>query len=75
MKDIVPFVAWCRKNGGGPNHLCIPGKTVAICGTHCRVPGATENGPRCGDCIRLYLTTMTATDELVGAFDELGRVR
>lgn len=78
-----PFVQWymlqAAPKGEEQLHLCrVPFSYRAMCGARVGLAATAElrkHTRRCPKCLKLYLRTMTATDELVGAFGEDGRIR
>jgi hypothetical protein len=79
VKEVSPFVCWAYAGAKGEvAHLVRVGSDsqIALCGQNAPNIIRTEDVTRrCSPCVRIYLRTMSATDELVGAFDELGRKR
>jgi len=78
VNQILPFVHWTRaRRETMTRHLAVPSAGTSLCGVDAVLPIAKHPSVynRCPRCMRLYLATMTATDELVGVFDEMGRIK
>jgi len=73
-----PFVQWGLPRAHGVvAHLVRTGTSMPLCG-EISVPydvDAKAVRKRCRLCLKIYLKAMSATDELVGAFGEDGRMR
>ncbi len=85
MKTVTAlFVRWVFADGEPRRgeqimHLCrVPFSCDAMCGARTGLAVTDDqrkHTKRCPQCLRIYLRTMTATDELVGMFGSDGRVR
>ena len=76
--EFIPFVSWGLTMPQGKRaHINRNDDSEnALCGVNAPFVIETHLGfRRCPACVRAYLATMTATDELVWAFGEDGRIK